>query len=594
VPVATCFAPTDSIHTMFHRLAGEESCFIGCSYGGRNGGEFRFLLPDIEEEFRPYNRKRCALSRCACTYDPAHCSKLTILSSLRGSMPFCWCGQTAPPPPFVQPPPPPLVFSEPWSVATYAVQPDPFKSRVSALFKRIANAKMPDPALRASSHVVQCPGSDDCSNLCARTCSGQHLSSLRAFAVTGEEWTTHFTPKPPPSPPPSPEPPAPNPPPFGACLNSCEMEAKYEHQCRDGGLGSFFPSVCSFSTWCKICGPRADTVEVEQADTCELANNGVCEDGGDGSLFYNDPEGALTHLCGFGTDYTDCLSHGPRTILTKSEASFYGPTNVTRPTPPPPQPTPPSPPLPPPFVEDFDPCSTDPAAVCYAFFGLDGNLKCSGTAAQIDAKLYAGVCGFNFAGYVADPQFSDVCSDGGYFSTVIKRQDTPYEVATFACSYGSQCFRQTTSSPQTGGACAGARPKRTYLDCENTCGLDSPADLAFKTDNPNLPEVLDTSSSQPKFCRDGGDESVSASCPYGTMVRQTRTSAQFGTFRQYEVLTKSCKHSSNSTLFAHSVPAAARVPRSSSRTSRGAASSRCVRRHRPTLLVRGRRRLRPT
>lgn len=331
----------------------------------------------------------------------------------------------------------PQVFSEPWSVATYAIQPNPFKSRVSALFRRIVNARMPDPALRASSHILLCPGSEDCSNLCARTCSGQHLSSLRAFAVTGEQWTTHFTPKPPPSPPPSPEPPAPNPPPFSSCLNTCEMEAKYEGQCRDGGYGSFFPSLCPYSTWCKICGPRADTVEVEQDDTCELAKNGICEDGSSGSLFYNDAEGALTHLCGFGTDYTDCLAHGPRTILTKSEATFSGATDVARPAPPPPQPTPPSPPVPPPFVEDFDPCTTDPANMCYAFF-KGGNLECSGTKAQIDAKFAAGVCNLGWVGYDTISEYSDTCSDGGYFSAVIKRHDTPYEVATFACDYGSQ------------------------------------------------------------------------------------------------------------------------------------------------------------
>lgn len=309
------------------------------------------------------------------------------------------------------------------------------------MYKQLVLARMPDPALRSSSHVVQCPGKDDCSRTCAVTCAEQHLSSLRAFSVTGEQWNDHFTPGSPPTSSPSPPPPLPPATPFSECANTCVLDPKHELKCRDGGYGSFLPSLCAFSTWCKICGPRFDVDQVTQDDSCATSGNGVCEDGGDGSLFFADVDGEQTHLCGFGTDYTDCASFGARLVQTKSAETYAGATNVTRPAPPPPEPSPPSPPSPPPIVELFDPCVTDTALVCHAFFDTDDNLLCSGTITQINAKFAAGVCTSDYGAYAADTTITDECSDGGYYSKVIKRKDTPFEASTFACDYGSQVTR---------------------------------------------------------------------------------------------------------------------------------------------------------
>ena len=389
-----------------------------------------------------------------------------------------------------------------------------FDSRVSAMYKNLVLARMPDPALRSSSHVVQCPGKDDCSNTCAIKCAEQHLSSLRAFSVTGEQWSDHFTPRSPPPDSPSPPPPSPPATPFSECANTCTLEPKYETTCRDGGYGSYFPSMCAYSTWCKICGPRYDTDVVTQDDSCATSGNGICEDGGEGSLYFADSDGGQTHLCGYGTDFTDCAAFGERTITTRSEGTYAGTTNVTRPTPPPPQPAPPTPPSPPPVVETFNPCVTDPADICHAFFDNDNNLLCSGTIAQIDAKFAAGVCTGDYGFYANQQAYTDQCSDGGYYSLVIKRKDTPYEASTFACNYGSQCAQ------------CGARPKKEIMDCEDTCGLDSPAAAAFRASYGTLPEVIGTASglgaSSPPappnniMCRDGGTGSESAHCPFGS------------------------------------------------------------------------------
>lgn len=50
-------------------LQDEQSCFVGCSYGSKTGGEYRFLLSDLYEEFKAYNQFRCKFSAhplCLC------------------------------------------------------------------------------------------------------------------------------------------------------------------------------------------------------------------------------------------------------------------------------------------------------------------------------------------------------------------------------------------------------------------------------------------------------------------------------------------------------------------------------------------------
>ena len=138
------------------------------------------------------------------------------------------------------------------------------------------------------------------------------------------------------------------------------------HQCRDGGLGAFFPTLCFYSTECIRCGPRTDQSEyVNQDNSCDSARNGICEDGGTGSSYYLDIEGGQAHLCGYGTDLDDCALHGPRKILSFGYLSYAGVTNITYPLPPPPPFPPPTPS--PPLNISWQGCVEDPERVCYSF-----------------------------------------------------------------------------------------------------------------------------------------------------------------------------------------------------------------------------------
>lgn len=154
-------------------LADEQSCFVGCSYGSKTGGEYRFLLSDIYEEFKAYNVFRCRFSahplclcgnaggppsRLACTCQSVHRPR-----SLRVLL-------AAPPPPFMHPPPPPTLYQESWSAVEMPPNTDAFRGKVSAMIKRVSNGRTINPSLRASKHTIYCPGGDDCSHGCARAC----------------------------------------------------------------------------------------------------------------------------------------------------------------------------------------------------------------------------------------------------------------------------------------------------------------------------------------------------------------------------------------------------------------------------------------
>ena len=434
----------------------------------------------------------------------------------------------APPPPYILPPPPPDIFSEHWQVATVADQADPFKSRISALFKRITSARIIDPALRSSSHLLACPGDDDCSHKCARACAEQHLSSLRAFAVTGESYQRLH----PPSPhPPEPSPPPPGPPsvPFTGCSNTCGLGPDLAGTCRDGGYNSQMPALCGFGTQCSVCGFRANVAEADQDDSCETANNGACEDGGIGTLHYVDEDGREAYRCKFATDKTDCTDLGPRTITSKTPASFAGLTNATSPTPPPPLPRPPSPLSPPPYdLGSFKGCRDfkADAEVCYAFFDVDTkDLRCSGTKEQLRLKFEANVCEGDYYYYV-DPAngATDRCSDGGYDSVVVKQRDVTYETSTFACDHGHQCIYNDISHLTSSGACPRVRSSKPFVDCEDECGIgtsnaaavDGTGDAEPDTDAEG--NIITTGTVNRVWCRDGGVDSRSAHCNYGTMV----------------------------------------------------------------------------
>jgi hypothetical protein len=305
------------------------------------------------------------------------------------------------------PPPPPRTYTEEWNIVQIpflqsdGTARDPSRGAVGAMTQRLVNGRTLDLSLRAGPmHTFQCPLEDDGRETCALTCASEHLSRLRAFTVTGENLKSSPPPRSPPNPPPAPPPPfvAGENDRFNACQDSCTNVEKGEIFCRDGGYGSFTPALCPYSTQCSKCGPRTEvrstTTVFEGDDTCEYANDGICEDGRPStealhSSFVVVSEGVWAHLCGFLTDRSDC---GPGTIPTVSAESFS-----TTPAPPRPHPPPPDP-LPPPPPETFNGCRI-------------GDRACS---------------------------FVKHCSDGG-LNSFSNGHDPESSAATFYCGLGTQC-----------------------------------------------------------------------------------------------------------------------------------------------------------
>ena len=85
------------------------------------------------------------------------------------------------------------------------------------------------------------------------------------------------------------------------CDNACRWS--YDGECDDGGPGAQH-AVCAYGSDCYDCGarplpgaaPRPVTYEFCE-DTCVSAYDGVCDDGGPGSVYA---------ICPVGTDCYDC------------------------------------------------------------------------------------------------------------------------------------------------------------------------------------------------------------------------------------------------------------------------------------------------
>jgi len=152
----------------------DTDCFVGCSYGTRNGGVYRILLDGDDSIAAKYTHKRCAMGDhpiCACTPD------------------------SVAPPPNVFSSPPPAAFSLDWEHANIPTSGrDTSKGTVSAMLKRVANGRTMDLSLRSGPmHALSCPGDDDGRHECALTCTGIHLNRLRAFSITGEKYAASST-----------------------------------------------------------------------------------------------------------------------------------------------------------------------------------------------------------------------------------------------------------------------------------------------------------------------------------------------------------------------------------------------------------------
>ena len=387
----------------------DTDCFVGCSYGTRNGGVYRILLDGDDSIAAKYTHKRCAMSEhpiCACTPD------------------------SVAPPPGIFAPPPPAAFSLDWEHANIPTEArDTSKGTVSAMLKRITNGRTMDLSLRSGPmHAIECPGDDDGRHKCALTCAGIHLNRLRAFSITGENLFD------PPNPPPPPLSPSPSSPPFmtannatfSGCTDSC-IVPETELLCRDGGQGSFLPALCAFGTKCSKCGVRTDLIGtgdnavqlrsvtqlVDGDNSCPYAFDGLCQDGRPSSptqrteFIFIDPQ-TSTHLCPYLTDAADC---GPGTISSLDGTSF---TNL--PQPPLPRPPPPPPPLPPSPAPPFVSCRTD----------------CE------DDEIWVAP---------TDPNEPDLrfCSDGGLNSLAIGVDPQTFG-PIFKCDIGTQCKATTTGS----------------------------------------------------------------------------------------------------------------------------------------------------
>ena len=480
----------------------------------------------------------------------------------QAEMPFCACGNPVRAPPGMHAPPPPFVYTEEWHAQpSYVEGEHPVlgggvtdststwtkdEGQVSALTKRLVNGRTIDLALRSSHQIVDCPGKDDGEATCTRFCAQEHIGFLRAVAVTG----TRRTPPPPLRPPPYSAPSPPRPPwnPFSECLNTCEDKGVLnvdDARCRDGGAGSFLPTLCEYSTHCRNCGFREHTSVIVSDDSCPSSLNGICEDGSTGSSFFAETEfgyGGVTHLCGLGTDATDCAKHGARTAQEIGYDSFQGVTNVTRPSPPPPVPNPPSPPPPPlPLVSE---CTG-----CRAWFKKAGSSIQNGWN-QEGTYEFQSTCTGTVAQCPRPADTIDICSDGGagshsaltqagldvlnedrdgsgvqsYYSTesgAIKLQ--------FACPYGSQCAmdgdiggfaspcgtlqrpRDLVADPQ----CVNDQASRASGECRDTCWVDTHGTVHMDEERFNT-DILAGRLESDRRCHDGGIRAVSNKCPYGT------------------------------------------------------------------------------
>ena len=272
-------------------------CFVGCSLGASNGAPalYLFLTPEDEVRLQNFNSYRCAAAPhefCLCASDP------------------------------VSPPPPPTIADEREFQYAGSGTPDTSQGHATAFYKLVAtDAALPE-AFRGNTINYDCPGEETGAGHCARHCAGELGDNLVAFSVTGLV-------SPPPPPVPNPPPASPSPPPnplppwgfqFNGATDGCKTAGIYfGSECRDGGKNSLFPPYCDLGSQHQACGPReyinnGDPLDAD--DSCELANDGVCHDGGPGSVFYEDADGKQQAACRYGTDKVRHPHSNPTPVLS--------------------------------------------------------------------------------------------------------------------------------------------------------------------------------------------------------------------------------------------------------------------------------------
>ena len=211
---------------------------------------------------------------------------------------------------------------------------DAEQGQASALVKRISNVHTIDLALRSSHRTLSCPGENDGEQACARNCAAEHLTKLRAFTVTGAV----ESPSPPPrrrtSPAPSP-PPLPPYTPFSECQTTCEGVVAGDTKCRDGGKGSWLPTVCPYATQCAQCGFRENTREIEPDDTCATAPTACARTAAlaprPSSTTRSTRTRARRPTAAWEPTPPTAADYGPRTSQEIGSEAYQGVTNETQP-----------------------------------------------------------------------------------------------------------------------------------------------------------------------------------------------------------------------------------------------------------------------
>ena len=295
-----------------------DSCFLGCSVGGDGPAVYSFSIADAA----PFASRRC----------------------VDAPMPLCLC-RSAPSPP------PPRAGSD---VPAWAGLDNSEQGGASGFFEVVTVGKVPEASFATETSRYHCGLDDSGAHTCARTCGAR--APTEASLLFSVEGTAAPPDPPPPTPPPSPpEPPSPPPIPpdvglvpylsSDACAANGIVGPEYS-VCRDGGLGSVMPAVCSYGSQLSVCGPRTPFAGYAREgplpvdNSCVHAATGDCNDGGEGSSFVRDSEGRQVALCRFGTNHADCgerrVAYGP---LSFSDVRVKLPPSPPAPRPPPPPPT---------------------------------------------------------------------------------------------------------------------------------------------------------------------------------------------------------------------------------------------------------------
>ena len=232
---------------------------------------------------------------------------------------------------------------------------------------------------------------------------------------------------------------------------------------------------------------------------------------------------------------SDCYSWGPRTAQDISSEAFGGVTNKTHPLPPPPQPQ--APPMSPPPNDYFE-GSRD---TCQAYFYPDPAkpnawlLDCVGADdTEIFYKRRDGTCMDAETSNAVGSQLA--CSDGGFDSIAIlwtgSYLSTAPESTQFACDYGTslhQCNPRTRDTT-TDVHCLRNSGSRQG-SCRDSCWVDTDNNV-YHTDEQFDERTVANGGTVvvDSRCHDGGPNSVSNRCGFGTMSTRcgpARTIAYF-------------------------------------------------------------------